>query len=338
MSDFHRQQMQEAISIAQSVRCITSPNPWVGCVIVSLTGEVFTGATYEDGINHAEIVALAKAGTKATGADVYVTLEPCNHRGKTGPCVKALIDAGVKKVFVGIIDPDKKVSGAGIAELENNGIEVELGLKSGTISKQLAPYIKHRKLSKPYIVLKMAVTIDGNIADGRGNSKWITGYFARGDSHQLRAQSDVIMVGANTVRLDNPSLTVRDWKPEINPNNVDINPRRVVVGKASPISKIQPCLELSGDIKDIIEQLTDDNTLQILVEGGGTLARAFHEANLIDKYVIYLAPAILGGVGTNIFGGPTDKVFNDLWRGEIESISQIGSDIRIDIVNGHNDY
>jgi len=329
--------MEEAIAQAEKVRCLTSPNPWVGCVVVSEDGQQFSGATYEDGKNHAEIVAINKAGSKARGATAYVTLEPCCHQGKTPPCVDSIINAGIKKVVVGIVDPDKKVKGKGITHLEENGVEVVVGIGNEFVTKQLAPYIKQRSISKPYVVLKLAITVDGNIADKAGNSKWITGEMARADSHRLRAESDLVLVGANTVRQDDPSLTVRDWAPDINPMEVDINPKRVVIGNVDSNAKIQPCLEMSGDMKDIIAELSSDDVLQILVEGGSSIAAQLHNENLVDKYVIYLAPAILGGVGTNIFENSTENGISDLWRGEIESVRQLGSDIRIDIVNGNHD-
>ena len=337
MKNNDEKMMEIAINAAEGVRCITSPNPWVGCVIVSENGELFEAATYEDGANHAEVIALAKAKSKAHRATMYVTLEPCCHQGKTPPCVEAILSSGIKKVFVGISDPDPKVGGNGISILKQNGVEVEVGLCNKAIEQQLAPYLKHRTSKKPYVVLKLAMTLDGNIADSQGNSKWITSELARADSHRLRAESDVVVVGANTIREDDPSLTCRDWSPEVNPNNRDLNPRRVVLGSVNPGAKVHPCLEVEGDIKDVIGNLESGEVLQILVEGGAQVAREFHESGCVDKYVIYLAPAILGGVGKNIFGIETQRRFAELWRGEIESVSKFGSDIRIDIVNGQND-
>jgi len=324
--------MNLAIQAAQSVRCITSPNPWVGCVIISKVGEIFTGATYEDGINHAEIVALNKAGTKAKGATAYVTLEPCCHQGKTPPCVDAIAGAGIEKVVVGIIDPDKKVSGSGIERLKNSGVEVEVGVESEAIKIQLAPYIKQRTTGAPYIVIKSALTLDGNIADAKGNSKWITGEQARMDAHRLRAESDVIVVGANTVRLDNPNLTVRNWQSAINPKSKNLDPKRIVLGNVKQDACVNPCESFSGSVKDLVESLSNLDVLQILVEGGSNVARQFHESGLVDKYVFYVSPSILGGVGKNLFGESANAEFEDIWRGEFESVTRLGSDIRLDLV------
>ena len=324
--------MQKAIDAAETVRCITSPNPWVGCVIVTNDGDFFTGATYESGDDHAEVQALKKAGEKASGATAYVTLEPCSHFGKTPPCVDALIVAGISRVVIGVQDPDERVSGTGIKKLRDEGIEVEVGIAQEDVSNQLAAYLKQRKTGLPYVVLKMAMTLDGNIADSDGESKWITGDEARIDSHKLRAESDAILVGANTVRNDNPSLNVRDWSPPILRESRAIDPIRIVLGKAEKDAGIHPCQEMQGSIDEVLKVLGEQEVLQLLVEGGASVARQFHEAGVVDKYVFYVAPAILGGVGTNVFGNQAGSLFPEMWRGQIESFQQLGSDIRIDIV------
>ena len=202
--------MAEAITAAAAVRHRTSPNPWVGAVVVTADGQSFAGATEPPGGRHAEVVALDVAGDAARGATVYTTLEPCCHHGRTGPCTDALLAAGVTRVVVGIEDPDANVAGQGVAHLRAAGVDVEVGVLADEVRRQLAPYRKHRETGRPWIVLKLAATIDGRTAAPDGTSQWITGHAARADAHRLRAESQAILVGAGTVRADDPALTVRD--------------------------------------------------------------------------------------------------------------------------------
>lgn len=325
--------MERALDAAQLVRCITSPKPWVGCVIVGADGKVFTGSTFETGIDHAETVALAKAGGNASGATAYVTLEPCSHQGTTPPCADALIDAGVVRVVIGIEDVDQKVSGKGIEKLREAGIEVEVGLLADEINDQLAPYIKHRKTRQPFVVLKLAMTLDGFIADKVGTSKWITGEKARIDSHKLRAESDAVLVGAETVRKDDPSLTVRNYKYSGLRSDLFHDPIRVVLGSVDTDKKVNPCQEMSGSLETILKTLGEQGVMQLLVEGGASVAHDFHAAGLVDRYVFYVAPVIFGGSdAVGAFGQGASPIFNDVWRGEFASVEQLGSDLRIDCV------
>src|SRR5262245_34445888 len=179
--------MARAIALAASVRATTSPNPWVGCVIEP---GGFEGATQPPGGPHAEVVALAAAGAAARGATLFTTLEPCAHVGRTGPCVDAIVAAGVRRVVAAIEDPDPKVSGRGLAALRAAGVEVEVGDGAGEVRVQLAPYIKHRTTGRPWVVLKLAATLDGRTAAPDASSRWITGEEARQDAHRLRAESD----------------------------------------------------------------------------------------------------------------------------------------------------
>ena len=203
--------MAEAVALGQRVRTETSPNPWVGAVVVPAGDQpAAEGATRPPGGPHAEVVALDLAGASARGATVYVTLEPCSHYGRTPPCTDALIAAGVRRVVVGIVDPDPLVSGRGLARLRDAGIEVEVGVLAAEVEASLRPYLAHRRRGRPWVVLKLAATLDGRIAAPDRSSRWITGPAARRDVHQLRAESDAILVGAGTVRADDPALTVRD--------------------------------------------------------------------------------------------------------------------------------
>ena len=206
--------MRRALAQAATVRSTTAPNPWVGSVVVppdsaADAGTVFAGATAPPGGPHAEVAALAAAGEGARGATLYVTLEPCAHHGRTPPCTDAIIAAGVARVVVGIEDPDEQVAGRGIAALRAAGIDVTVGVASEEVAEQLAPYRKHRTTGQPWVVLKMAASLDGRTAAPDGTSRWITGEAARRDVHRLRARSDAVLVGAGTVRADDPELTVR---------------------------------------------------------------------------------------------------------------------------------
>jgi diaminohydroxyphosphoribosylaminopyrimidine deaminase / 5-amino-6-(5-phosphoribosylamino)uracil reductase len=320
--------MREAIIAAAGVRLSTSPNPWVGCVIVPAgDGPAFIGATEPPGGRHAEAAAVALAGEAAKGSTVYATLEPCSHTGRTPPCADALIKAGVRRVVVGLEDPDPRVRGTGIERLRQAGIEVTTGVAEDEIRAQLAPYLKHRSTGRPWVVLKLAATLDGRTAAPDGTSQWITGPLARADGHRLRAESDAILVGAGTVRADDPSLTVRDADGR--------DPLRVVLGKAPEHSRVHPALEMSGDLGEILDELGRRDVLQVLVEGGATVAADFHRAGLVDHYVLYLAPALMGGDdGQALFRGPGIDTIADLWRGRIVSVESLGSDLRVELAAG----
>ena len=316
--------MQEAINVAASVRVFTSPNPWVGCVIEAVDGRQFTGATQPPGGAHAEAVALEAAGSAANGATAWVTLEPCSHVGRTGPCADALIGAGIARVVVAIEDPDPRVSGHGIERLRAAGVEVSVGEAADQVRSQLAPYLKHRTTGRPWVVLKLGASLDGRTAAPDGSSQWITGGAARADAHQVRAESDAIVVGAGTVRDDDPSLTVRQVEGR--------DPLRVVLGSAPAGAKVHPALEFQGELEDLLEQLGDRGVLQVLVEGGATVAGSFHRAGLVDHYIVYLAPAIFGGDDARpAFSGPAAETIADVWRGTFTGVTQLGGDIRLDV-------
>ncbi len=327
-----RECMARAIDAAHRVRCITSPNPWVGCVIQSTDGALFEGATQDPGRGHAETVALAAAGDAARGATAYVTLEPCAHTGRTAPCADALIDAGIARVVVGIVDPDTRVSGRGIDRLRHAGVTVEVGLYADRVTTQLAPYITHRTTGRPYVVLKLASSLDGGTAAPDGTSQWITCPEARADCHRLRAESDAIVIGAGTVRHDDPSLTVRDYRPPVMPSSGTCDPIRVVLGTAGPDARVQPCREMDGDLTQVLKELGEDGVLQILVEGGAAVASAFHRAGLVDRYVIYVAPALWGGGDARgLFTGPGGYSIDDLWRGTFTAVEKVGTDLRLEM-------
>jgi diaminohydroxyphosphoribosylaminopyrimidine deaminase/5-amino-6-(5-phosphoribosylamino)uracil reductase len=230
----------------------------------------------------------------------------------------------VRRVVIALSDPDELVAGSGIATLRDAGVEVDVGPCAEVVAAQLAPYLKHRSTGRPYVVLKLAATLDGRTAARDGSSQWITGPDARADSHQLRAESDAVLVGAGTVRADDPALTVRMVDGR--------DPLRVVLGKAPEGAKVHPCLELSGDLGEVLDELGRWGVLQVLVEGGAAVAGAFHRAGLVDRYVVYLAPALMGGDdGRPVLAGPGAPTMADAWRGRVAGVTRLGSDIRIDV-------
>jgi diaminohydroxyphosphoribosylaminopyrimidine deaminase/5-amino-6-(5-phosphoribosylamino)uracil reductase len=270
-------------------------------------------------------VALAAAGAAARGATLVCTLEPCSHHGRTPPCVDAVVAAGIRRVVVGIEDPDPHVAGAGIAGLRAAGIDVAVGVAADAVAEQLAPYLVHRRTGRPYVVLKLAATVDGRTAAPDGSSQWITGPEARADAHRLRAESQAILVGAGTVRADDPSLTVRHVEGP--------DPLRVVLGRAPAGARVHPCLERSGDLGPVLDELGGRGVLQLLVEGGATVAHGFHAAGLVDRYVVYLAPALFGGDDARgLFTGPGAPTVDVLRRGRFASVCELGADIRLDLV------
>ncbi len=324
MGDHDEERMAEAMTAAAAVRTRTSPNPWVGAVVVTAGGEAHTGATEPPGGRHAEIVALDLAGDAAAGSTLYTTLEPCCHHGRTPPCTDRIVAAGVTRVVVAIEDPDAKVAGQGVAALRAAGIDVEVGVGATAVRRQLAPYVKHRATGRPWVLLKLAASLDGRTAAPDGSSRWITGSAARADAHRLRAESDAVIVGAGTVRADDPALTVRDADGD--------DPLRVVLGHAPAGARVHPCVELDGPLPDVLDELGRRDVVQVMVEGGATVAGAFHRAKLVDHYVVYLAPALFGGDdGRPLFAGEGAATIDDVWRGRITNVEHLGDDLKIEL-------
>ncbi len=316
--------MQRAVAVAGSARTRTSPNPWVGCVVLAADGSTFEGATEPPGGPHAEVVALRAAGDAAAGSTLVCTLEPCSHHGRTPPCVDAIVAAQVARVVIALEDPDPNVNGAGVRALRDAGIEVEVGVGAEQVRAQLAPYLKHRTTGRPYVVLKLAATLDGRTAAPDGTSQWITGESARRDAHRLRAESDAVIVGAGTVRADDPALTVRHVEGR--------DPFRVVLGRAPESARVHPALEMEGDLPSVLDELGRQGVVQAMVEGGATVAAAFHRAGLVDRYVVYVAPALFGGDDARgLFTGPGAATIDDLWRGRLVAVDRVGPDLRLEM-------
>lgn len=346
--------MLRALEAAEAVRGRTSPNPWVGAVVVPApevgaeggtsrpsrssgaagpAGPVwFAGATAPPGGPHAEVEALRAAGTSARSGTIYVTLEPCVHHGRTPPCTDAIIAAGIRRVVIGIEDPDPQVGGRGIAALQVAGIEVALGTAADAVGEQLAAYRKHRRTGRPWVVLKLAATLDGRIAAPDGTSRWITGEAARLDAHRLRARADAVLVGAGTVRADDPRLTVRLPPDDPFYRGPDAQPLRVVLGRAPAGAALHPAVEMAGDLESVLDELGRRGIVELLVEGGAHVAHAFHASGLVDRYIIYLAAALFGGSDARpLFDGPGAATIGDLWRGTLRTVTSLEGDLRLEL-------
>ena len=319
--------MDRAISIAATIRQITAPNPWVGAVLVSGdTTQRFEGTTESPGRRHAEIVALDAAGENAKGGTLVVTLEPCAHTGRTPPCVDRIIEAGIATVIIGVLDPDPNVNGKGVASLRAAGINVIVGIQEQEVRTQLGGYFHHRLTGRPRVTLKLAATLDGRTAAPDGSSKWITSEEARRDVAILRAESDAIVVGAGTVRQDDPELTARTDPPPFR------QPLRVVLGQIPSGARILPAESMTGDLTTILDDLGGRGILDVLIEGGASVAHAFVEEGLVDRFVVYLAPAVMGGDdGAPMLKGSGIPTLESLWRGHFVSVTQIGEDLRLEV-------
>ena len=316
--------MQEAVAAARNARLQSRPNPWVGAVIVKDGVEVGRGFTSPAGGPHAEIYALNAASRRSRGATLYTTLEPCSHTGRTGPCTNAIIEAGITRVVIGVLDPDAKVRGAGAEQLRRAGVDVEVGVESELVSLQLASYLHHRSTGRPYVIAKMAVTADGFVSLGteietanRNDTDWITGEEARVRVHQLRAESDVICVGAGTVRADNPELTVR---------HVDgPSPLRVVLGDVADGARVHPCVQWHDGIEDLLEHFGAMGKIQLMLEGGPTVLESFLKAELVDDLVLHISPRKVGSGRALLNDTPWDTVLG--WVNDPRvAVASLGSD------------
>ena len=317
--------MNRARELGQAVRRQTPPNPWVGAVIVDVNGDVVgEGATEPPGRRHAEIVALEQAGEAARGGTLFVTLEPCCHQGRTGPCVDALIAAGLQAVVVGVVDPDIRMSGRGISALRNAGIDVTV-TDDEAVRESLTPYLHHRQTGRPLTIAKVAATLDGAIAMEDGTSQWITSEAARYDGHELRADSQVIIVGAGTVRADNPTLTARLASGVV-------EPRRIVLGDIPENSAVLPAESFRGELASLLARLGDEGVLQVLLEGGPRVIGPALEQGLVDRVVWYAAPAFAGLESARpALASLRTPTLETLRRGRIVSVRMVGDDVRIEV-------
>jgi diaminohydroxyphosphoribosylaminopyrimidine deaminase/5-amino-6-(5-phosphoribosylamino)uracil reductase len=328
--------MARALALGATARRRSAPNPWVGCVIVRAGEIVGEGATQPPGGSHAEIEALRSAGDRAQGATAFVTLEPCAHHGRTGPCADALIDAGITRVVVGTADPDEHVDGRGTARLRIAGVEVVEGVRQREARTLLAPYLHHRRTGRAYCVVKAATSLDGRIAAADGSSQWITSAEARADAHALRADSQAIVVGAGTAIVDRPTLTVREIDPPA--------PTLVITTEAAPpvaadawraagakVECVDPATTGTGvDLRAAFTVLGRYGVLQAMVEGGATLHGALFDAELVDRVVTYVAPGLLGARGTPGYGVAGPDTIDGFTRLRLVDLRRLGDDVRLD--------
>jgi diaminohydroxyphosphoribosylaminopyrimidine deaminase / 5-amino-6-(5-phosphoribosylamino)uracil reductase len=354
--------MRRAIELAERGRGLTSPNPMVGAVIVAPSGEVVGEGFHERaGAPHAEVEALRAAGARARGATMYVTLEPCAHQGRTPPCAPAVVAAGIARVVAAVGDPNPLVSGRGFAELRQAGVEVVAGVGAGEAERQNRVFLTAMRERRPHVILKAGMTLDGKIADLHGVSRWITGAPARERAHQLRSESDAIVVGIGTVLRDDPELTVRLGRPwPREPFRVVLDtkartprtarviragaPSRtlIVVGADAPEERTREvagtgatvvrCRTRDGrvDLGAVLDELFAREVRGVLVEGGGEVHAAFLDMNLVDRVAIYVAPLLVGGRGaTPVVGGVGRELKSAVRLGAL-TVTSLGDDLLIE--------
>jgi len=302
--------LRQALTLARKAWGRTSPNPMVGAIVVNAGREVGSGWHHHAGEPHAEVNALRAAADQAPGAALYVTLEPCSTRGRTPPCTDAILQAGIRRVVVGCLDANPEHAGRGIELLRKAGVETVTDVLEApcqALNEAFFWWIRHRR---PFVLLKMGMTLDGKIATAQGQSQWITGSAARRRVQRLRQWSDAIMIGGETARLDDPSLTVRT------PHHWPVQPRPCVWTARELPSNLKICRErpeppLCAKPKspeewlDFLTKLGSEDVTALLIEGGGELAAAALKAGIVNKVVFFVAPKILGGRHSRpVVGGP----------------------------------
>ena len=364
ISDFDQRCMLRALELARRGLYTTDPNPRVGCVIARHGEIIAEGFHARAGEPHAERHALATAGDRARGATAYVTLEPCSHTGRTGPCADALVAAGVARVVVAMEDPNPQVAGRGLRKLRDVGIRVEVGLQEQDARALNPGFIRRMGGQRPYIRIKAAASLDGRTAMASGESQWITGAAAREDVQRLRARSSAIITGIGTVLADRPSYTVRpeqwtradygsDWgRPPLRvildrdlrtPVDVPVVTAEgeclIVGGEAHP--ERQSALQAAGaeviqlpasgsgiDLQALLAELARRECNEILVECGATLAGAFVQEGLFDELIVYLAPALLGTDARGLLALPLARMADKIplhWQ----DVRRVGDDLRL---------
>jgi diaminohydroxyphosphoribosylaminopyrimidine deaminase/5-amino-6-(5-phosphoribosylamino)uracil reductase len=348
--------MTLALQLAERGRGKTAPNPIVGAVLVKAGRIVGQGYHRRAGAAHAEVAAIKDAAGAAKNATLYVTLEPCCHTGRTGPCTDAIIAAGIKRVVFGAKDPDPRVSGKGAARLRRAGIEVRSGVLRRECERSNEIHFGFHRLGRPFVILKTAQTLDGRVATLSGDSRWITGEKARRLGHRLRSEVDAVAVGMGTVKSDNPSLTTRLFKGRdpyrlilsgslefpkrchVIQNNAD--GRTIVASTERAIKRFTAMRTPNNltywsikrspdgllDLHDLLVQAAGFGFKSLLVEGGSRLATSFLKENLVDKYVVFIAPRVIGD-GIDAVGDLAVRRLANAVELEDTSIEQLGGDL-----------
>jgi diaminohydroxyphosphoribosylaminopyrimidine deaminase/5-amino-6-(5-phosphoribosylamino)uracil reductase len=325
--------MRRALELAASPDAPRSPNPRVGAVLLSPDGTVLAEGYHRGaGTAHAEVVALARAGAAARGATVVVTLEPCNHIGRSGSCAQALLAAGVRRVVFAQTDPNPIATG-GADTLRSAGVDVESGYEAAEALALNEFWTFSMKHGRPFVTWKAAATLDGRVAAADGTSRWITSAAARAEVHALRAEVDAIMVGTGTVVADDPQLTVRD---DMGATARVRQPLRVIIGKreipagSHVLDNAAPMLQLrTHDPVEVLSVLQAREISSVILEGGPTLAAAFVRAGLVDRVVWYVAPAVLGA-GPSALADAGMSGIGDALRLQVTAVALVGTDVRID--------
>lgn len=347
--------MARALKLARRGLSRTDPNPTVGCVLVRDGRIVAEGFTAPVGGPHAERVALTAAGSDAAGATAYVTLEPCSHTGRTGPCAKALIDARVARVVCGSIDPNPLVAGAGAEELRRAGIEVETGVFEASAGALNRGYFSRMTRKRPWLRLKIAASLDGRTALANGSSRWITGAAARADVHRWRARSSVVMTGIGTVLADDPALDARVEDDFVQPLRVILDsslqtppaaktlrlPGRVIIFSGHAGGARYDALAGAGaelervdanphcDLHQVLARLAELECNDVWVEAGARLSGALLEAQLIDELILYMAPHLLGADARGMFETGTISSLAERHALVVHDIRKVGVDLRL---------
>jgi len=347
--------MRQAVRLGLRARGRTSPNPLVGCVIVRDGRVLATGWHKRAGEDHAEAAALRKLGWRAPRATVYVTLEPHGFHGRTPPCTERLIEAKVARVVVGMKDPNPRVHGAGLKQLARAGIIVDAGVLGAECAAINRPYLKFVAEKRPWVTLKAAVTLDGRLAARGGDAKWVSGELSRLEAHRMRDTVDAILVGANTVRLDDPALTTRlpsgrghDPKRVILDGRLTVPPEAralpgalvVCTEDADPARERRlakrgaEILRLRGkhgrvDLKALVRELGRREIVSLLVEGGGQVHGGFLAAGLADEVALFVAPKLIGAGGVPFIGVDGPKRMAEAWRLGAVSTRRLGDDILV---------
>ncbi len=352
--------MSHAIDLARRGLYTTHPNPRVGCVVVK-DGKVVGEAWHrEAGEPHAEVIALREAGDAARGSSVYVNLEPCCHQGRTPPCTGFLIDAGVKRVVAALEDPNPQVAGGGVHALRSAGIDVEVGVMRSDAERLNRGFLHRIIRGRPWVTLKVAASMDGRTAMSSGESQWITGKSARRDVHHWRARSSAVMTGSGTILADDPALTVRHVDVQRQPLRVIVDSRfstpegaRVLQQPGSTLvataneayehaDRVGSSLEVvylpgddgAVDLVALLDDLSQREVNELLVEAGPTLNGAMMKAELVDEILLYLAPRILGNEARGMFDLPGRKHLGECAELDVTDIRQFGADIRIRLSPG----
>jgi diaminohydroxyphosphoribosylaminopyrimidine deaminase/5-amino-6-(5-phosphoribosylamino)uracil reductase len=357
--NIHEKYMRLAFGLAARAKGKTSPNPMVGAVVVKNGRIVGKGCHQRAGAAHAEAIALDEAGPKASGATLYVTLEPCTHFGKTPPCVHKVISSGVKEVIVGMVDPNPLNNGRGIVILQQNNIKVKVGFLETELRKLNEVFIKYITRRMPYVTVKVGQSLDGKIATKSGDSKWITSDKSRSYAHRLRGGFDAIMVGVNTILRDNPRLTT--WFSNKRLTKIVIDSQLSTPADANIFTKesqvilvtIPACAggetenrkiltqkahilevkEKAGQVnlKDMLKKLARQRISTILVEGGGTVIGSLFDDGLVDKVLFFISPKIIGGKDaiSSVMGQGISRIDRAIKLKDV-TIKRIGDDFLVE--------